>query len=206
MIGVAHPAAAQHIEGSHQVRAGFFASVDGARFNFDDPLSARAAGLGLGATGGLEWIRPGGLVMGIEMDIGSRSGNRAVDGSVPPIRAVTNYAITLRGRLGHYMRPDMVVYATAGLGALGSEIYADDATRTPKAHATHFGGVFGGGLEYHRGSTIFFLEALHGRYGNRDVTLAGDTYRYKLTTTSIRLGVKFKLGHDWRDGYHSSVK
>lgn len=211
VAAVSQDAAAQYIEGNHQVRAGFFIAPGSARFDVtetDTPTTARGSGTGtgFGASGGLEWIRAGRLTWGIELDVATANNSKIMPAFATPIKASTDYTATLRGRLGFYARPDLVLYATAGVGALGTEIahYAAGGS-VPKTSNTNFGGVYGAGLEYHLGSTIFFAEYLRGNYGTQSATittaLATYNYRYSLDTDTVRLGVKFKVGHDWKGDY-----
>ncbi len=194
-------AEAQYWDGNHQVRSGFF--LHGARSSYD--VTGGAAdeamshgGFGGGASGGLEWLRAGALTLGAEIDIAANTGRDTMLAPNPAIKAGTQFFASLRGRVGFHLRPEFVVYATGGLGVIGTEL---DGTAAGLAKVANIGtgGVYGGGFEFHRGSTIFFGEYLRGNFGAQNAVLGGTTYRYDTDIDRFRLGVKFKVGHDWHD-------
>lgn len=207
-----HDAAqAQYVEGNHQVRAGFFIAPGNVSYDITDlggptTVHGSGSGVGFGASGGLEWIRAGSMTWGVELDIGTANGSKIFAATAPPIKASADYAASIRGRLGFYARPDLVLYGTVGVGAIGTEIaHTTGAGNLPKTSKTNIGVVYGAGIEYHRGATILYAEYLRGDYGSQTATITSGLttydYRYSVDQNLFRLGVKFKVGHDWKDDH-----
>lgn len=212
------PASAQNYEGPHQVRVGAFLQGGGTTLdgtytpNGGVPINGSGSfeTHGAGITAGLEFLRYGGWTWGVEGDFGETRGAKAIVNSQP---FSTDYFGSLRGRLGFYARPDLVLYGTAGLGFRGVRVVDVNGFAADKSL---LGGVYGAGGEYHRGNTIFFAEYLHNDYSSRTLTplslsattatvvaTAGDTYGVKGSSDSFRIGVKFKVGFD---GYYDEVR
>lgn len=200
VLALASPAAAQYFEGSHTVRVGAF--LQGGSTTLDATLGALAdsgtfGNNGGGIAAGVDWRREH-FMWGLEGDIGLTGGQR----SILAAKFDTDYFASLRGRLGVYARPDWLIYATGGFGFRGITI---TELAGPSASRTLYGGVFGGGTEFHYGNTIFFAEYLRSQYGSESLTLptSTNTYGVKGHSDAFRLGVKFKVGFD---GYYDEVR
>ena len=202
--GLAAPALAQNWEASHQLRAGLF--LQGGHTDFDGTLngasqSNSAGATGFGVTAGAELLRARGWTFGLESDFGQTG---AVNATVVNARFSGDYFGSFRGRVGFHVMDNWVLYGTGGLGLRGLTITDSSGGKGEK---TLYGGVYGGGSEWHQGNTIFFVEYLHSQYQNADVAVnfAGipplipasvTNYRAAISSDAIRLGVKFKLGFD----------
>jgi opacity protein-like surface antigen len=210
-LGAMAPALAQNSEGSHQVRVGAFLDTGATRLT--DTISGDSATtgrFGVGGSAGLEFLRKGGWTLGVEADLGLTGGGAP---NVNGVRYGADYFGSLRGRVGVYARPDLVVYGTGGLGFRGVTVDDSVPGASSKIDKTLYGGIFGGGLELHRGNSIFFFEYLHANYAGADAvttttsafggTTTVGTYRVKAEDNSFRLGMKFKVGFD---GYHDEVR
>jgi opacity protein-like surface antigen len=207
--GQAH---AQNYDGSGQLRFGAF--VQGADLEFDVQRPAVAAGTGSadgfggGVSFGYDWVLRDRLVFGLEADA-------SVDDSSVKIHRrsfASDYLVTLRGRLGAYLQPGWLVYATGGAALLGVEFqrpffapvppatFGDSAT---KISDTLTGWTVGGGTELDLAGITLFTEYLYASF---------DTWEFKDSVSRIltqhevdvdehlvRVGVKFKIGHDFYD-------
>lgn len=199
VIALTAPAVAQTYEGTHTVRVGAF--LQGGSTTLDGTLGALSdsgtfGNNGGGIAAGVDWRR-GHFMWGLEGDIGLTGGQRSVLGA----KFDTDYFASLRGRLGVYARPDWLIYATGGLGLRG--VTVTEALGSSNSR-TLYGGVFGGGTEFHLGNTILFAEYLRSQYGTGDVALSsGNSYSIKGHSDAFRLGVKFKVGFD---GYYDEVR
>jgi opacity protein-like surface antigen len=209
-LGAMTPVLAQNSEGSKQVRVGAFLETGATRLT--DTIrndSATTGRFGVGGTAGLEFFRHGSWTLGGEADLGLTGGGAPyVNGT----KYGADYFGSLRGRVGVYARPDVVLYGTGGLGFKGVSIDDSVAGTSSKVDKTLTGGIFGGGVELHRENTIFFFEYLHANYGGARATTTANTllgtstvgtYNVKAESNSFRLGMKFKLGFD---GYHDEVR
>ena len=113
------------------------------------------------------------------------------------------------GRLGAYVHPHWLVYVTAGYAALGVEYKGVDTTGlTPnKIDASLSGWTAGAGVEIDRANWILFAEYLYADFGTWDFTNAtGDRYNIDVTGHFARAGIKFKIGHDYRDTVLPTLK
>lgn len=199
VLALAAPAAAQNYEGTHTVRVGAF--LQGGSTTLDGTFAALAesgtfGNNGGGIAAGIDWRREA-FVLGLEGDIGLAGGQHAFVGA----KFDTDYFASLRGRLGVYARPDWLIYATGGLGFRGVTV---TELAGPSNSRTLYGGVFGGGTEFHYGNAIFFGEYLRSQYGSGNILVSsGNTYGIKGHSDAFRLGVKFKVGFD---GYYDEVR
>jgi hypothetical protein len=201
-VGAATPAAAQSWDGDHQVRFGVFGHfgrVNGTATKLvtteDYALSSR----GLGASAGIEWVRPNAFAWGIEADVTATAGNDSATGN----ELSGNYLATLRLRAGLNLRPDLLWYATAGVAALGMETRFPAAEGGTKVSDTRAGYVVGTGIEWQRPGAIIFAEYLYSDYGTSSANNGtGVIQTYDADSHVVRLGVKFKVGHHH---YHDDV-
>ena len=198
------PAVAQNYEGPHQVRVGAFLQGGGTTLSgtstapafFGTSETGSFGNNGAGITGGLEFLRQGGWTYGIEGDFGVAKGQRSLVGA----RYASDYATSLRGRLGVYARPDWLFYGTGGIAFKGVTVTELGGASNGK---TLTGGVYGLGTEFHRGNSIFFTEYLHSQFSRTNDAVGANTYSIKGNSDAIRVGVKFKVGFD---GYYDEVR
>jgi opacity protein-like surface antigen len=206
-VGTAH---AQNYDGNHQVRVGAF--LLGGRGAGDLALTTAAgvtsagnysAGLfGIGATAGLEWVHRGHFTWGIEVDGAALTGNDTILAA----EISHNYVASLRARLGVYVRNDLVWYGTLGVAGLGFEVKTEQTTLTGtslvKHHRTKAGLAAGTGLEWDFGPGLLYGEYMFFGFGDIDGPLGTTRYTADADIHAFRLGVKFKVGHDY---YHDDV-
>ena len=187
------PASAQRYDGSAIIKFGVFGQHTGMHVQETQPLSA---------SGTQDSGYTGGFSSGIDFNISSRFMiGVEVDGSFGDARGLVNgtdygfdYLFNLRGRVGAYLRPDLLVYATSGVSWLGFE--AQQPGVGIKAAETTAGYIVGGGVEFDWGPAILFGEYSRGFYGSREFNLAAVRHEAEFDVDIIRVGVKFKIGHD----------
>jgi opacity protein-like surface antigen len=196
------PAAAQNWDASHQVRFGAFvmyADTDTAlNANTGTAIiqESRSHGLwGGGVQAGLEWVRRGLWSAGVEMDIAATEGNASFSSTETSV----DYLATLRARAGLFLRQDLLVYGTVGVGFIGAEV-REVANR---AAFTKRGLAAGGGIEYDHGPWILAAEYLNIAFDTWEGTIGTTQYSYDPSMHVFRLGLKFKVGHDH---YHDDVR
>ena len=165
---------------------------------------------GGGLSFGYDLLMPNGWLIGLETDgsVDDWQDNRHSH------ELGIDWLATIRGRIGTYLRPGLLVYATGGVAFLGMEY-----KRTPvfdnlaaqlgvpfKNSRTLIGGIGGGGVEYEWNNIILFGEYLYASYGGFDgvdFTLSNGPEQYKVNVDEqhiFRLGVKFKIGYDFLEG------
>jgi len=192
-------ASAQNYDGSGLVKFGAFAQ--GMFLNVDQTLPVTASESPSGFTGGfsagydLTFHRH--LLIGVEVD-GSFGDARETVG-------FTDYGhdfmATIRGRLGFYAHPGLLLYGTAGVGFLGFE--AHQPALGFKSAETAVGFVGGAGIEYDWSPHfLVFTEYLYGNFGDVSFALpqgsfAPQDHSADMDAHMIRVGIKFKVGHDY---------
>jgi opacity protein-like surface antigen len=195
------PASAQNYDAAFQVRTGVFAqwgifrgesSQSGVTDHFSFPS------LSAGFTAGFEYVRKETWSYGIEIDGGVHSGETKV-----PVTTVSggqygpNYSGSLRVRAGRHILPDVLWYGTLGIGVLGAEIRARAPGAfgaTTKVTGSKAGLVIGTGVEKDFGPGLWFAEYQWSNYGS--LPLEGSGLSFDPDSHSVRVGVKFKVGHD----------
>lgn len=214
--GTAQTAQAQNWDGSGLIRFGVF--LQGAKVDYDirqtpdvgAPFSQSASpdGFGFGVSAGYD-LRLGSFIAGAEADV-------AWDGGTDKTSPYTNekygtdYFATLRARFGYIFHPGFTGYFTVGYGLLGAEYKREGlvgAGASAKKNATLGGLVYGGGLEYEMGWGTAFVEYLRADLGGWDFRANGSNNLLDVdpSTDVIRLGLKFKVGHDhYHDVYRRS--
>lgn len=207
-LTAAPPAQAQHYEGNHQVRFGAYllggtGSGDASITHIGTPFDANYdhGVYGVGVSGGLEWLRRGAWSLGVEIDGAALSGSSDIThpvGAAATTKIGYDYLATARVRGGLYLRNDVLWYGTIGAAFLGTEA----KTGSLKVQSTQTGLAAGTGLEYDFGGGLFFAEYLYAGFGDIDASTATTSYTYDATLHTFRVGVKFKVGHDW---YHDDV-
>lgn len=199
------PAGAQNYDGTHHIlRIGAFYMPH--RFNADISVDG-GAGQAIsnvshtgGIVAGIEWLRHG-WRYGVEFDLAPLSGHAVV----PNGEVATNFQATLRARLAVDLGQDWRLYGTLGISALGLET-RNTLLGNVKQSDTKAGFIIGGGLERDWSHVTLFGEVLHTFYGDHSIVVGGSTFDYRgLDDTSFRLGIKFKVGHEYL-GYRDDVK
>lgn len=205
--GIANTAQAQNWDGSGLIRFGVF--LQGANVDYSilqttpagtsTRQSVSPEGFGAGISAGYD-VRFGSVVVGAEADVAWDDANDRINGSTGE-QYGTDYYANFRGRLGFLPIPELLVYGTAGYGLIGAEYKLLSTTSSgSKRNATLDGFVYGGGLEYDLGWGTLFGEYLHGDYGTWSFrNIAGTTIAAEAQSDIYRLGLKFKVGHDYTD-------
>jgi opacity protein-like surface antigen len=153
-----------------------------------------------GLVAGIEWMRHG-WRYGVEFDFAPLSGHAVTAAG----EVAVNYAASLRGRLAVELHQDFRIYGTLGIEALGLET-RNTLLGNAKQSDTKAGFIIGGGIERDWHHVTLFAEILHTFYGNHDIVVGGVAHQYRdLDDTSVRLGIKFKVGHEFW-GYRDDVK
>ena len=176
-------------------------------------------GGGLGFSYGVDLVRNASWILGIEGDVSIEF----AEDEVADRTYSTEFMSTLRGRVGSFVQPGWLVYATGGVAVLGVEFHGlpqvaltpDPPAERSKITDTLTGWTIGGGTEIEWGSVIFFGEYLFADYETwrfrDDVdpnTGSGTTngnpnslMREHLVDIDgqhiCRLGVKFMIGQDY---------
>lgn len=159
----AEPAHAQNYDGDGVIRVGLFAQGNWLDINQTAPLSSTGEFSGVvgGISAGYDFWRTQRWVLGIEADASLGD----LSDTVGPVSYGFDYLATLRGRVGVYMHPNWLVYATAGAAWLGYE--AQSRLTGDKASDTLTGWAVGGGTEVDWGRhMIFFAEYLFTDFGS----------------------------------------
>jgi opacity protein-like surface antigen len=194
------PAAAQNYDGGAIVKFGVF--WQGTQTNFSQVRNGISDGSGTqdgwlhgGLSVGLDINLPYQWMIGVEMD-GSFGDAR---GTINAIDYGFDYLFNMRGRLGYYMRPDLMIYGATGLSYLGFEAQSQGVGRL-KASETVTGWNAGIGLEYTWHHVILFGEYSHSVFQGREFTIGNDRIKADADADVFRLGMKFKVGHDHYHG------
>jgi opacity protein-like surface antigen len=198
-------AGAQSYDGNHQVRVGAFLMGGGAKGNLALTTSTGvtttgdySAGLvGLGATAGLEWVHRGHFTWGLEVDGAALSGNDTINAH----EVSQNYLASLRARFGVFLRDNLVWYGTVGVAGLGYEIKTETTsllggTALTKHHRTKAGLAAGTGFEWDFGPGLVFGEYMFTGFGDIEGPIGTRTFKADADIHAVRIGVKFKVGHD----------
>lgn len=190
------PAQAQSYDGGAIIKFGAFWQMT--QMSIAQEQNGVSAGSGTqggwlhgGVSAGIDWRLPYNMMLGFEAD-GSFGDAR---GFVGGIDYGFDYLFNLRGRVGYYTRPDLMVYMTTGLSYLGFEAQNQGVGRS-KASETVGGWILGVGLEYEWHHVILFGEYNHGWYGSREFTLDNVRHEVDAEVDVFRIGMKFKVGHD----------
>lgn len=190
------PAAAQNYDGGAIIKFGVFWQATQLR------IAQELNGVGFGSGTQEGWLH-GGLSAGIDWRL-TRNwlAGVEIDGSFGDARGRINgidygldYQFNIRGRLGYYTRPDLMIYGVTGLSYLGFEAQNSGVGRF-KAAETVNGWNLGAGVEYEWHHVLLFGEYSHTFYDTREFSLGNSRYRADADADVFRLGVKFKVGHD----------
>lgn len=223
VAALANPAAAQKYDGGGVIKFGVFGQ--GTFLNYDQaqPFAATVSpgGIAGGVSIGYDHSIHQRWMLGVEVDTslgdirGKTNGVGAVAINNIPVGAVPlspsygfDYLATVRGRLGYYVHPGWLLYGTAGAAFLGYEIQGPatlpgPATVSLKASDTAVGWAAGVGTEVAWHHVLLTAEYLYAGFGSRDVNVvnpaAGVSSTFNVTPDvhAVRLGIKFKIGHDY---------
>lgn len=191
-------ASAQNYDGSGLVKFGVFGQ--GTFLELDERLPAIASGSPSGFSGGVsvgyDLTLHRNLLLGVEVD-----GSFGDVGDTPFLTDYgMDYLFTVRGRLGFYARPGWLIYGTAGVGFLGMEAQRPGIGN--KASETFTGFVGGIGTEVDWNHVILFSEYLYGNFDGdfsvpQGTLLPPIDHKVDIDSHLVRVGVKFKVGHDY---------
>jgi len=192
-------ASAQNYDGSGLVKFGVFGQ--GTFLDVDQSLPAIASGTASGVTGGvsagydLTFYRS--LLIGIEVDGGFGDAREPIGFTDYGY----DYLFTVRGRLGVYAHPGWLIYGTAGVGFLGFEAQQPGVGLKSAQTATGFVGGIGTEFDWSP-HFLVFSEYLYGNFGEAtfdvpQVVGAAQPHRADLDAHMVRVGIKFKVGHDY---------
>jgi opacity protein-like surface antigen len=208
VAGAVPGAQAQDWDGSGLVRFGVFLQAQSVDFDvLQRPGAAapfRQHGFGVGIAAGYD-LRLGSFVVGAEIDGSFDDGGaklKPIPAGARNEQLGVDYFATLRGRLGYIVHPNFLLYVTGGYGLLGAE-FKDNAlggAGSNKKFMTLDGITFGGGVEWDMGWGISFFEYLHTDFTHstfRALTLNGNLVDLNANSDVFRLGLKFKVGHDY---------
>lgn len=197
-------ASAQNYDGNGLVRFGIFGAGEFYDLSKspDTAGSTSLDGAAVGFAAGYDLVFARRMVLGIEADlqVGDTRGN------LPALALKTHadYLATLRGRAGVYLMPQLLVYGTGGVAFAGLGIENSSfnlGVGSIDSNKTVTGWVAGGGLEYDFRDylgTIFFAEYLVGGF-EAWKNIPGNGLDIDAEVQTFRLGVKFKVGHDYYD-------
>lgn len=215
VLAAAGPAQAQWIDGNGQIRFGAF--IQGMMVDFDAQATntavappavttqgVSASGVAFGASFGYDWLLPNYMVLGLEVDasIGDNAGTYA-GGNLN-----VDYMATARGRLGVFVRPGWLLYATAGAAWLGVEHDLKNALVSQRDNMqTLAGWTAGVGTEVNWHHVILFAEYMHAGFGNFEFNVGPVRHDIDVNVDVIRAGIKFRIGHDYyRDDVRERLK
>lgn len=225
-------AQAQNYDGDGRLRFGAFVQGSDLEFDVQRPAiaagTASSEGLGGGASFGYDVVLRDRLVLGLEADGSIEDSSDKNKGR----SFASDYLVTLRGRLGAHLHPGWLVYGTGGAAFLGVEYqhpsflapaFASPAPFSPapltvvpaaKFSETLTGWTVGGGTEVDLHGIILFAEYLYADFDTFDFTNSKEDavpgapfvparYAIDVDQQLVRVGVKFKIGHDF---YHDDVR
>jgi opacity protein-like surface antigen len=210
LIGLAAALAA----GSSAAAQGYYSAGDGLRFGVfahynianleiadETALTSTTESLNsfrVGASFGYDW-RWDRTVFGIEADGTAGNGQNSTGTNT----FANDYYATFRARLGYYVHPGVLAYATGGLALAGVEFKttAAAASSPEKEFQTLLGGVVGAGVEYDWYGMRVFGEYLFSAYEPWETTTlgAGQGNRLSIDETAhqVRLGIKLNLNPEY---------
>jgi opacity protein-like surface antigen len=208
-------AQAQNYDGDGRLRFGAF--VQGSELDFDverlgAPLgTASIDGFGGGASFGYDWVLRDRLVFGLEADASVEDSSERLQRR----SFASDYLVTLRGRIGAHLQPGWLVYATGGAAFLGVEFQGvPTVVSRTKESETLTGWTIGGGTELDLDRVTLFAEYLFAEFDTFKFTdplesavpnpplgskIVPTRYSADVEEQLFRVGVKFKIGHDFYD-------
>jgi outer membrane immunogenic protein len=220
-------AQAQNYDGDGVLRFGAFVQGSDLELDVQRPAvaagTASADGFGGGVSFGYDWGSRKGLVLGLEADASLEDSSDKINRSF-----ASDYLVTLRGRLGAHLHPGWLVYATGGAALLGVEYQRPFIAPVPpatignpanKISDTLTGWTVGGGTELDLDGITLFAEYLYTTFDTLDfidrkedinpapLVFVPARYAVDVEEQLFRVGVKFKIGHDfYDDGVRKGLK
>jgi opacity protein-like surface antigen len=201
------PATAQNYDGQGLVKFGIFDGGTWMDVRSKNPSrrDANMDGATFGMSAGYDYVFNRRLLLGVEADVSVGDIHGDLNGMYP---MHLQWMSTLRGRLGLFLTPQFLIYGTAGAAWAGLDIkHIVPVTSTTGAALLNAsdavaGYAVGGGLEYDLGTRwgiIAFAEYLHTGFSawNR---VPGLGFDLDSEADVVRVGFKFKVGHDHRWG------
>ena len=191
MIG-GSAALAQNYDGDTLFRFGAFGQGTFLNYGVTRPAAVSSSSNGLtgGLSAGIDYHPSKYWLMGVEIDAGLGDARGLANG----FSYGFDYLATLRGRFGVYPDPDWLIYGTAGVAFLGTEVQS--AITSSKAVETLNGLVVGFGVEYNWHHVILFGEYDYATFGTRQFTINNVRHETDADMHALRFGIKFKVGHD----------
>jgi len=209
-VAVVSAASAQNFDGSGMVRFGIFGAGEFHDFK-SVPGGDKASldGGAIGFTAGYDLVFHRRMVLGIEADLSVGDTQDRLRG----VRTHVDYLASLRGRLGFFATPDLLIYGTGGAAWVGHGIedtfFAVNANTGIDSNTARPGWLAGGGIEYDFRDyfgTIFFAEYLIGSFETWK-SPPGLNFDIESDVQTFRIGVKFKVGYDYdRPTYGEPLK
>ena len=150
-------------------------------------------GFGGGISIGYDWRFNQNWIVGIEADISITSGSATYGDS----RYSFDHFGTVRGRLGTYLQPNWMIYATGGYAFLGAEYQGGAILPAPIVNIDKSlnGWTIGIGTEINVGQVKLFAEYLHSDFGKWTFFKGADRYDVDVNSDTVRVGVKIPLGN-----------
>lgn len=205
-LALTSAAAAQNYDGNGLIRFGIFGGGEfyDLKRNPANPIAPDTSMDGgmVGFSAGYDLIFARQLLVGIEGDVQVGDTRGRVPGTA--VNAHADYLATLRGRAGFYVHPNFLIYGTGGVAWAGLGIENSFATAVAgqvDSNKAAVGWIAGGGLEYDMRDSfgmILFGEYLVGSFNGWN-NLPGLGSNLDTDVQTFRVGVKFKLGHDYYD-------
>lgn len=194
----AHSGAAQNYDGDTLIRFGAFGQGAFTRFGQTKPAiaSGTASGLEGGFSAGIDFSPHRYWTWGIEIDAAVGDGRSTING----VNYGVDYLANLRGRFGVWVAPQWMIYGSGGVSLLSFEAGLPQASSL-KAAETVGGLTVGLGTEFRWNYFSLFGEYNFANFAGREFTLGGVRHEVDADVHSIRVGVKFNVGHD----YHSDI-
>ena len=202
-------ASAQNYDGSGLVRFGIFGA--GEFYDLNSVPSGFGStsldGAAIGFSAGYDLVFSRRWAVGLEVDLSvGDTGDRL---ATVPVHV--DYLATLRGRLGAFLTPQWLIYGTAGVAWSGLGIentVAGVGGGALDSNKTAVGWVAGAGIEYDLQDyfgTLLFAEYLAGSFDSWSQP-PGLAFGIDSEVQTFRIGVKFKVGHDYRETYGGPLK
>lgn len=169
--------------------AGAFAGSHSSTVGVLDFDTADFSGSAYGVYGGHNFELPGGVVFGIESDIGKLSGKATIDDGEDGAHYAVNWAAHLRTRVGIAVE-QALFYAAGGVAIAEGELSTDYASDTQ----IHTGLSVGVGVDYAvTPNVVLRAEYLHDAFATATYDLGGGDVDVDLTSDTVRAGIAFKF-------------
>jgi opacity protein-like surface antigen len=206
-------AQAQNYDGNGLLRFGVFGQGSSRDFDVQGPALATGTlepdGFGGGVSYGYDWVLRNSIVLGVEGDVSIEDDS---SDTIAGRNFASDYVTTVRGRLGVYARPGWLFYATGGVafeGVVFEGVRNPMTLQRTKVSHTLTGWTLGGGTELDWHHITLFAEFLFADLNMFDVSdrredanlaipgIQPTRYALDVDEHLVRLGVKFKIGHDF---------